>query len=117
VIDPATWAGSVPQVNGIAPRVRVGRGWWFNLLWSPPIGSVLPLILVAVAKGLRGDPSTEATQISDRAPASSVVASGDTPAIPAPTPAAALFIERATRSTKASRSEMTLVGPEPRLGR
>ena len=25
VVDPATWAGSVPQVNGIAPRVRVGR--------------------------------------------------------------------------------------------
>ena len=25
VIDTATWAGSVPQVNGIAPRVRIGR--------------------------------------------------------------------------------------------
>ncbi len=25
-IDTATWAGSVPQVSGIAPRVRVGAG-------------------------------------------------------------------------------------------
>jgi methionine sulfoxide reductase catalytic subunit len=59
VIDPATWAGSVPHVNGIAPRVRVGRSRWFNLLWLLPIGFVVLLILVAVAKGLRGDPSVE----------------------------------------------------------
>ena len=38
VIDTATWAGSVPQVNGIAPRVRLGRNRWFNLLWLLPIG-------------------------------------------------------------------------------
>ncbi len=56
VIDPATWAGSVPQMNGIAPRVRVGRSRWFNLLWLLPIGFVLLLIAVAVAKGLRGEP-------------------------------------------------------------
>jgi methionine sulfoxide reductase catalytic subunit len=55
VIDPATWAGSVPQVNGIAPRVRVGRNKWFNLLWLLPIGFLLLIIAVAVAKGLRGD--------------------------------------------------------------
>jgi methionine sulfoxide reductase catalytic subunit len=59
VIDTATWAGSVPQVNGIAPRLRVGRSRWFNLLWLLPIGFVGLLILVAVAKGLRGDPSVE----------------------------------------------------------
>ena len=60
VIDTATWAGSVPQVNGIAPRVRVGRSRWFNLLWLLPIGFVLLLIVaVAVAKGLRGDPSVQ----------------------------------------------------------
>ena len=56
VIDTATWAGSVPQVGGIAPRVRVGRSRWFNLLWLLPIGFVVLLILVAVAKGLRGEP-------------------------------------------------------------
>ena len=55
VIDTATWAGSVPQVNGIAPRVRVGRSKWFNLLWLLPIGFLLLIVLVAVAKGLRGD--------------------------------------------------------------
>jgi thiosulfate reductase cytochrome b subunit len=55
-IDAATWAGSVPQSAGVAPRVRVGRGKWFNLLWLLPIGLVLLLVAVASAKGLRGDP-------------------------------------------------------------
>ena len=59
VIDPATWAGSVPVVGGIAPRVRVGRSRWFNLLWLLPIGFVVLLILVAVAKGLRGEPAVQ----------------------------------------------------------
>ncbi len=56
VIDTATWAGSVPHVNGIAPRVRVGRGRWFNLLWLLPIVFGLLLVAVAVAKGLRTEP-------------------------------------------------------------
>jgi methionine sulfoxide reductase catalytic subunit len=59
VIDTATWAGSVPQVSGIAPRVRVGRSKWFSLLWLVPIGFVLLIIAVAAAKGLRGDPSVQ----------------------------------------------------------
>ena len=59
VVDPATWAGSVPQQHGIAPRVRVGRSKWFNLLWLLPIGFLLLIVAVAVAKGLRGDPSVE----------------------------------------------------------
>jgi methionine sulfoxide reductase catalytic subunit len=59
VIDTATWAGSVPQVGGIAPRVRVGRSRWFNLLWLLPIGFGVLLILVAVAKGLRGEPAVQ----------------------------------------------------------
>lgn len=33
VVDPTTWAGSVPVAHGIAPRVRVGQNRWFNLLW------------------------------------------------------------------------------------
>ena len=49
VIDPATFAGSIPQVNGIAPRVRVGRDRWFNLLWLLPIGFV-----VLISRGRRG---------------------------------------------------------------
>ncbi|MGZ4287680.1 MAG: hypothetical protein ACXVHB_25700 [Solirubrobacteraceae bacterium] len=59
VIDTATWAGSVPQVGGIAPRMRMGRSRWFNLLWLLPIGFVVLLILVAVAKGLRGEPAVQ----------------------------------------------------------
>lgn len=53
VIDTATWAGSVPHVNGIAPHVRVGHSKWFNLLWLLPIGFVGLIIAVAIAKGLR----------------------------------------------------------------
>ena len=59
VIDPATWAGSVPHANGIAPRVRVGGSRWFNLLWLLPIGFLLLIVAIAVAKGLRGDPSVQ----------------------------------------------------------
>jgi methionine sulfoxide reductase catalytic subunit len=59
VIDASTWAGSVPQANGIAPRVRVGRARWFNLLWLLPIGFVLLLVGIAVARGLRDDPAVE----------------------------------------------------------
>ena len=59
VIDPATFAGSIPRVNGIAPRVRVGRGKWFNLLWLLPIGFALLISAIAVAKGLRDDRSVQ----------------------------------------------------------
>ena len=55
VIDPATSAGSIPQLHGIAPRVRIGNGKWFNLLWLLPIGFVLLIIAVAIAQGLRGE--------------------------------------------------------------
>ncbi|MEO8687881.1 MAG: molybdopterin-dependent oxidoreductase [Solirubrobacteraceae bacterium] len=57
VIDSSTWAGSVPHVNGIAPRVRVGRSRWFNLLWLLPVGFLLLIVAIAVAKGLREQPS------------------------------------------------------------
>ena len=54
VIDPTTWAGSIPAVNGVAPRIRIGRDRWFNLLWLIPIGFATALVMaVAVAKGLR----------------------------------------------------------------
>jgi sulfoxide reductase catalytic subunit YedY len=59
VIDPETFAGSIPQLRGVAPRVRVGRGRWFNLLWLIPIGFVLLIVSVAVAKGLRNDPTVQ----------------------------------------------------------
>jgi len=38
IIDPQRWAGSMPAAQGIAPRVRLGRDRWFNLLWLLPLG-------------------------------------------------------------------------------
>lgn len=60
VVDPATWAGSIPQVGGVAPRVRIGRSRWLNLLWLLPIGFVVLLVAVAAAKGLRENPTVHA---------------------------------------------------------
>ena len=48
-----TWAGSMPAQNGVPPRVRIGRTKWFSLLWLIPIGFVLLVIGIAVAKELR----------------------------------------------------------------
>jgi DMSO/TMAO reductase YedYZ molybdopterin-dependent catalytic subunit/thiosulfate reductase cytochrome b subunit len=59
IVDPTTWAGSIPQEGGIAPRVRIGRSRWFNLLWLLPIGFVGLIVAVAVAQGLRNIPSVE----------------------------------------------------------
>jgi thiosulfate reductase cytochrome b subunit len=59
VVDPTTWAGSIPEAHGIAPRVRIGRDRWFNLLWILPIGFVCLIVAVAIAKGLRNVPSVE----------------------------------------------------------
>jgi methionine sulfoxide reductase catalytic subunit len=52
VIDPETFSGSIPQLRGVAPRVRVGRGRWFNLLWLIPIGIVLLIVSVCGREGI-----------------------------------------------------------------
>lgn len=52
-----SWAGSVPAQYGVAPRVRIGHSKWFNLLWLLPIGFVLLIVSIAVAKGLRDVPA------------------------------------------------------------
>lgn len=59
VVHPATWAGSMPAARGIAPRVRIGRSRWFNLLWLLPIGLVLLVAAITAAKGLRTMPSVQ----------------------------------------------------------
>lgn len=59
VIDPETFAGSIPQSRGIAPRVRVGHNRWFNLLWLLPLGFAVLVISVAIAKGLRNMPGVQ----------------------------------------------------------
>ena len=56
VVD-ASWAGGIPQSYGVAPRVRIGRDRWFNLLWLLPIGFLVLIVAVAVAKGLRTVPA------------------------------------------------------------
>jgi thiosulfate reductase cytochrome b subunit len=53
------WAGGVPAQYGVAPRIRIGRTKWFNLLWLIPIGVVLLMAGVAVAKGLREIPAVQ----------------------------------------------------------
>ncbi|WP_155853943.1 molybdopterin-dependent oxidoreductase [Arthrobacter sp. H5] len=46
----------MPAQNGVPPRIRFGHSKWFNLLWLIPIGFVLLVIGIAVAKGLRDIP-------------------------------------------------------------
>jgi methionine sulfoxide reductase catalytic subunit len=53
------WAGGVPPQWGVSPRVRVGRSKWFNLLWLIPIGLLLMIVGIAVAKGLRELPAVQ----------------------------------------------------------
>ncbi len=42
-----------------APRLRVGRDKWFNLLWLIPIGFVGLLAAIAIGKGIRNMPGVE----------------------------------------------------------
>ena len=60
VVDPKTWAGSIPAAFGIAPRLRIGANRWFNVVWLLPIGWGLLLLAVAAAQHLRGMPAVEA---------------------------------------------------------
>ena len=53
------WAGGIPAQYGVSPRVRIGQTKWFNLLWLIPIGLLLLLISVAVARGIRGLPAVQ----------------------------------------------------------
>jgi thiosulfate reductase cytochrome b subunit len=59
VIDASTFAGSIPQTRGIAPRVRVGRSRWFNVLWLVPLGFAGLVIAIAIAQGLRNMPGVQ----------------------------------------------------------
>ncbi len=60
VIDPEHWAGSLPAAQGIAPRLRLGRERWFNVLWLIPIGFGVVLAAVAAAQALRDIPAVQA---------------------------------------------------------
>jgi len=60
VVDPKTWAGSIPAAFGIAPRLRIGANRWFNVAWLLPIGWGLLLLAVAAAQHLRSMAAVEA---------------------------------------------------------
>jgi len=53
------WAGAIPAQYGVAPRVRIGNSKWFNLLWLIPIGLLLLIVGIAVAKGIREIPGVQ----------------------------------------------------------
>ncbi|MFD4367728.1 hypothetical protein [Rhodococcus sp. NPDC058521] len=55
-IDRSTWAGGISESRAHAPHVRIGREKCFNLLWLLPIGFVLFIVSVTVAKGLNNSP-------------------------------------------------------------
>ena len=60
-IDPATYGGGFDNTRrATAPRLRVGRDKWFNLLWLLPIGFVLLVAAVAIGKGLSHMPAIQA---------------------------------------------------------
>jgi len=75
------WAGGVPAQYGVAPRVRIGKDKWFNLLWLIPIGLLLLLVLVAVAKGIRDLPAVQ--DFMHRFPGQSELPSGTPEGFPA----------------------------------
>jgi len=59
-IDPATYGGGFDNTRrASAPRLRVGRDKWFNLLWLLPIGFVLLVAAVAIGKGLSHTPAIQ----------------------------------------------------------
>jgi len=58
-VNPETWAGGLEDKRAIAPRLRVGRDKWFNLLWLIPIGFVLLVAAVAIGKGLHNMPAVQ----------------------------------------------------------
>jgi thiosulfate reductase cytochrome b subunit len=58
-IDPDRWSGSMPAASGVPPRIRIGSGKWFNLLWLVPIGFVVLIVAVAAAQGLRNMPAVD----------------------------------------------------------
>ena len=74
VVD-GSWAGSLPAQYGVAPRLRIGRNKWFNLLWLLPIGILLLIIAVAVAKGARDNPAV--AQFIEQYPGTVVPAGAD----------------------------------------
>ncbi|PVX59739.1 molybdopterin-binding oxidoreductase [Rhodococcus globerulus] len=81
VVDPVTWAGSVPYATGITPRMRIGHSKWFNLLWLLTIGFVVLIAAMAAAQHLRGLSSVQV--FIEQHPGVGEVRPGETSALPA----------------------------------
>ncbi|MGH3560051.1 MAG: molybdopterin-dependent oxidoreductase, partial [Mycobacterium sp.] len=80
VVDVETYGGGFDLTRrATAPRLRVGRDKWFNLLWLIPIGFAGLIAAVAIGKGLRDMPAVEA--FIERYPGSD--SSGVIPGMPA----------------------------------
>ena len=80
VVNPHGWAGGLEDKRAIAPRIRIGRDKWVNLLWLIPIGFAVLLAAVAVGKGLHNMPAVQT--FIHRYPGTRVP-SGVSPGIPA----------------------------------
>jgi DMSO/TMAO reductase YedYZ molybdopterin-dependent catalytic subunit/thiosulfate reductase cytochrome b subunit len=60
-IDLKTFGGGFDLTRrATAPKLRVGRDKWFNLLWLIPIGFALLVAAVAIGKGLHNMPAVQA---------------------------------------------------------
>ncbi|HEY9305976.1 MAG TPA: oxidoreductase, partial [Mycobacterium sp.] len=60
-IDVETYGGGFDLTRrATAPRLRVGRDKWFNLLWLIPIGFALLVAAIAIGKGLYNMPTVRA---------------------------------------------------------
>ncbi|MCV7195012.1 molybdopterin-dependent oxidoreductase [Mycobacterium angelicum] len=60
VVDVETYGGGFDLTRrATAPRLRVGRDKWFNLLWLIPIGFALLVAAVAIGKGLHNMPAVQ----------------------------------------------------------
>jgi DMSO/TMAO reductase YedYZ molybdopterin-dependent catalytic subunit/thiosulfate reductase cytochrome b subunit len=59
IVDPETFAGSIPAAFGIAPRLRIGAKRWLNVVWLLPAGWALLLLGVVAAQYLRGLPAVQ----------------------------------------------------------
>lgn len=79
VVDRETWAGGLGEKMATAPRLRVGAGKWFNLLWLIPIGFVTLVTAVAIANYLVSFPAVG--DFVRRYPGT-VTAAGGRPGIP-----------------------------------
>ncbi|MGV0632925.1 molybdopterin-dependent oxidoreductase [Mycolicibacillus trivialis] len=75
-VNSETWAGGLEDKRAIAPKVRVGKDKWVNLLWLIPLGFVGLIGAVAVGKGLANNVAVQ--DFIERYPGSDPSSAGPT---------------------------------------